>query len=81
MGEIGKVSERERWVGGGERGNGERGGWGDGRGRDKGERERGGCMREWEEWGRKEIGEGVCRSVEGLILAHKQSGQSEVMES
>ena len=28
MGEIGKVSEKERWVGG-ERGNAERGGWGD----------------------------------------------------
>ena len=45
------------------------------------ERERGGCIREWEEWGRKEIGEGISRRVEWLILAHKQSGQSEVMES
>ena len=71
MGEIGKVSERERWVGG-ERGNGERGGWGDGEGRE-GEG-RSGYSREWEEWGRKEIGEGISRRVEWLILAQKQSG-------
>ena len=65
MGEIGKVSERERRVGG-ERGNGKRGGWGDGRGRDRRERERGGYSREWEEWGKKEIGEGISRRVEEL---------------